>query len=238
MLYSFLIIDDDLSSAADIAGVFNYFPKYKHINSIKDNENVVTEIARLKPELVIYVVSPPKKNDSFSFSKIAEMHQFLEKIPYFIVVSKDDIHALEAIQSGISDYLIKPLSINNLGKSLFKFEKKNNPIVPLQICIKSYTDYQFINLADIIYLRADNNTTDFHLCNGKFVNAYKTLKYFEKCLPPNFLRIHKSYMVNIHYVSRIQFAKLKCILDYEESIPFTSTYRMNIDAIVKKMSSN
>jgi DNA-binding LytR/AlgR family response regulator len=235
MRYSFLIIDNDSSSVAETMGLFEHFPNYKCAGHIKDSENVITEIARLKPQLVIIVLSSSRKDNSLSFSKIEEMHQYMESMPYFIIISKNNSRALEAIQSGISDYLIKPVALHDLGKSLFKFEKKNVPIIPSQICIKSYTDYQFVNIADIIYLKADNNTTDFKLSNGRTINAYKTLKYFENKLPYNFLRIHKSYVVNINYVSRIQFAKLRCVLDYNEAIPFTLTYRVNIDSIVKKI---
>ena len=237
MLYSFLIIDDDLASANRIMDLFKHFPKYKHTGSIDGNENNITTICRLKPQLVITSVPFSKEDDSLSFSKIKEMFQYLEVMPYFIVLADTDEFALQAIQSGISDYVIKPLSLHELGKCLFKFEKKNIPLVPSQICIKSYTDYQFVNLNDIIYLKADNNTTDIKLNNNKTVNAYKTLKHFENTLPFYFLRIHKSYIVNVNHVSRIQFGKLKCILDYNEILPFSLTYRGNIDTIVKKIEA-
>lgn len=235
MRYSYFIVENDFYSATSIMGLFEHFPNYKCAGFIKDNENDITEIIRLKPQLVIVSVPFSKKDASLSFSKILEMYQYLEVMPYFIVLSDTNEFALEAIQSGVSDYIINPLSIHELGKSLFKFEKKNIPLVPSQICIKSYTDYQFVNLNDIIYLKADNNTTDIKLNNNKTVNAYKTLKHFENTLPFYFLRIHKSYIVNVNHVSRIQFGKLKCILDYNETLPFSLTYRSNIDTIVKKI---
>ena len=235
MRYSFLIIDDDLDSTSRITGLFEHFPNYKCAGLVKDNENVITEICRLKPQLIIASVPFSKNEGSLSFSKIVEMYQYLEIMPYFIVLSPDAEFALEAIQSGVSDYVTNQLTTHELGKCLFKFEKKNVPLIPSQICIKSYTDYQFVNLNDIIYLKADNNTTDIKLNNSKTVNAYKTLKHFENTLPFYFLRIHKSYIVNVNHVSRIQFGKLKCILDYNETLPFSLTYRTNIDTIVKKI---
>ena len=61
--------------------------------------------------------------------------------------------------------------------------------------------------------------------NGKIVNAFKTLKTFEKSLPGNFIRIHKSYIINKDYVSRVNFGKSICSLKLENNtIPFTHTY--------------
>ena len=133
MRYSFLVIDDDLDSTSRITGLFEHFPNYKCAGLFKDNENVITEICRLKPQLVIVSVPFSEKEGSLSFSKIVEMHQYLEVMPYFIVLCSTDEFALEAIQSGVSDYMIKPLDLHELGKCLFKFEKKNIPLVPSQI---------------------------------------------------------------------------------------------------------
>lgn len=100
------------------------------------------------------------------------------------------------------------------------------------ICIKSYSDYRFLNYSDIVYLKADNNTTDFKLINGSIVTAYKTLKYFETSLPPYFIRIHKSYIVNIYFISRIHFSKSKCYLNFNEELPFSNNYRNSVEHIL------
>ena len=167
---------------------------------------------------------------------MAELFQYAEAIPYFIALSKSENKAIEALQSGVSDFILEPISLNAIGKSLFKFEKRTPPNTINSICIKSYSDYQFVALQDIVYLKADNNTTDIKLHNGKTINAYKTLKHFENTLPFYFLRIHKSYIVNIHYVSRIHFSKSKCYINYNEILPFSINYRDNIDAIVRKIN--
>jgi len=109
--------------------------------------------------------------------------------------------------------------------------------VDIQICIKSYGDYQFIALKDVVYLKADNNTTDFYLQNGKKLTAYKTLKHYENNLPSFFYRIHNSYIVNSNYVSRINTGKSLCYLDDNEiSISFSKTFKENIDTIIRKIA--
>lgn len=236
MSFSFLIIDDNETTIKETLELFENFPNYFCVGIVKDNQTAVNQIVKLKPQLILIRI-PIKSNDnSFSFTTITELFQYVENMPYFIAMASSPDYALEAIQSGFSDYLIAPLQLHQLGKSLFKFEKRNPPASATSICIKSYSDYQFVSLEDIVYLKADNNTTDIYLTNGKTVNAFKTLKHFENTLPFYFLRIHKSYIVNINHVSRIHLSQSKCYLNYNEILPFSISYKENIDAIVRKIN--
>lgn len=234
MRFSFLIIDDNTSTAREILELFENFPNYFCAGIVKDNQTAINQIIKIKPQLVLKRISIKSNDENLSFTTISELFQYTDTMPYFIALSSSPDYALEAVQSGFSDYIVEPLLLHQLGKSLFKFEKRNPPADITTICIKSYSDYQFVDLQDITYLKADNNTTDIQLYNGKTVNAYKTLKHFENTLPFNFLRIHKSYIVNINHVSRIHFSKSKCYLNYNEILPFSLTYRDNVDAIIRK----
>lgn len=157
----------------------------------------------------------------------------LEKILHF--PDKSDYHELLALKlDKIED---TDSTLKNSGDSdavtagLFEERK------PLVICVKSYGDYRFINASEIFYLKADNNSTDIHLKTGDVITAYKTLKHFEQVLDSPFLRIHNSYIVNIDYVSRIHSGNASCFIKNSTiKIPFSKTYRSNIEAIIKTMS--
>lgn len=236
MRFSFLLIDDNATNVKGTLELFDNFPNYFCAGVVKDSQSAINQIIKIKPQLVFFRISA-KSNDANAFFKtVTELFQYLDYIPYFIALASTPDYALNAIQSGFSDYMIEPLHLHELGKMLFKFEKRNPPNVVSTICIKSYSDYQFVDLQNITYLKADNNTTDIQMDNGKTVNAYKTLKHFEGTLPFYFLRIHKSYIVNINHVSRIHLSKSKCYLNYNEILPFSLTYKDNVDAIIRKIN--
>ena len=211
MRFSFLIIDDNAITVKETLELFENFPNYFCAGIVKDNQTAINQIIKVKPQLVLIRIPFKSDDRNLSFTTITELFQYVDTMPYFIGLATSPDYALEAIQSGFSDYIIEPLQLHQLGKSLFKFEKRNPPATIATICIKSYSDYQFVALQDIIYLKADNNTTDIQMHNGKTVNAYKTLKHFENTLPFYFLRIHKSYIVNINHVSRIHLANQNVI---------------------------
>lgn len=236
MRFSFLLFDFNDSSLKETLELFDSFPNYFCAGTAKDNREVINQILKVKPQLIIVNITKKSKETDTLFKTFSELFQYVETMPYVVALSPSSEFALEAIQSGFSDYIEKPLELHELGKVLFKFEKRNLTNIPTNICIKSYSDYQFVNLQDVAYLKADNNTTDIQMENGKTVNAYKTLKHFESTLPFYFLRIHKSYIVNINHVSRIHFSKSKCYLNYNEILPFSLTYKDNIDAIIRKIN--
>jgi CheY-like chemotaxis protein len=175
MRFSFIIINENEDSIKEIVGFFENFPNYFCAGIFKDNQNALNQIIKIKPQLVLFSIPDKTNQNSFGLKSIEELFQYAETIPYFIAISNSGNKALEAIQSGVSDFILNPLSLNAIGKSLFKFEKRTPPNAINSICIKSYSDYQFVALQDIVYLKADNNTTDIKLDNGKIINAYKTL---------------------------------------------------------------
>jgi DNA-binding LytR/AlgR family response regulator len=118
------------------------------------------------------------------------------------------------------------------------FTNVNSKDKPLTICVKSYGDYRYINAKDVCYLQADNNSTDIHLVSGEMITAFKTLKHFEGVLKYPFVRIHNSYIVNIDYVSRIHTGNAVChIKDTTTKLPFSKSYKENIDAIINTIAS-
>lgn len=236
MCFSYIIIDDDNRYTAEIQENFNYFPNYICAGIFNDSQTTLQHIITIKPHLVFIEIPENPDQNKALFATISESFQFLATMPYFVALSGTSAHTLAAIQSGFSDYLLQSFPLQEFGKMLFKFEKRTPDQLFSNICIKSYSDYQFVDLKDIVYLKADNNTTDIQMCNGKIVNAYKTLKHFESSLPFFFLRIHKSYIVNIFHVSRINFGKSKCFLNYNETIPFSLHYKYNVEIIVNKMN--
>jgi DNA-binding LytR/AlgR family response regulator len=150
----------------------------------------------------------------------------------FIALSSSKENAYEAYTYNFCDFLLKPLSELSIRKSLLKFQKQKPVEILKTICLKSNKDYRYLCVNDILFLKADNNTTDFYMSDGTIIGAYKTLKTFENSLPNNFLRIHKSYIINSNCISRIHYGKSICTLNNSVyKLPFTKTFLNNVNFI-------
>lgn len=152
-------------------------------------------------------------------------------------------------EAAIVDFKIDTESIKSELVEFFK-QSLNSAVIPAVmdqavehknniLCIKSYGDYRFIEFEEIVYLKADNNSTDVILSSGDSITAFKTLKYFEGSLPNDFVRIHNSHIINIKFVSRIHLGNSDCYLNKGKiKLPFSKSYKDNITAIIDLYASN
>lgn len=231
---NYLIIEKDKGAITSIKNVLGDFHDFNCV-AITDNErSAMNTILKETPKLVFLNIDNAI-NQPFQF--VNEINVYSKKSPIFIAISKSKDNAYDVIKSGFFDLLLNPLCDLDIRKCILIYQKKNPVKIKKSICLKSYRDFQYLRTNEILFLKADNNTTDFYMNNGNVISAYKTLKTYEDFLPIQFLRIHKSYIINEDYVSRIQFGKYVCSLkNNSHNIPFTKTYIDNIKYMKDKLS--
>jgi len=223
---SYIIIEKNSATIQRINEVFNDFADLSCLGIADTYESAMNLILKESPSLVFFNMDSVVPN---FFQFINEINQHQEHPPELIAISATIENAFLAIKNGCSDAILEPLAELDIRKAILKYEKKNKQSSKKTICLKSYGDYQYLNTDDILFLKADNNTTDFHMKDGNIITAFKTLKTYGALLPTSFLRIHKSYIINSSYVSRINFSKSQCTIDSNiRKIPFTKTYLDNV----------
>ncbi len=238
MLNSYFIIEKDKNTINNIQSVFDEYPEFTHMGTTSNYDIGMNSILKQTPEIVfINVDSETTDNSEDIFLYCNQVDNYITKKPLYIALSKDENKAYKAFKYRFFDYILKPGSELDIRKTVLQLVKKQKPFLNNTICLKSYKDYTLLDIRDIAYLQADNNSTDFILLNGTKVTAFKTLKSFESVLPNNFLRIHHSYIVNKHHISRINFGKLTCFLFQNKiTLPFSKSYRHNLHSLENLLS--
>lgn len=237
MDYSYTIIDSDTVSILQLHAFLDEYGDFDCVSSSHNPGDGLNDILKFSPDIVFINLSD---EPSTIFHMVMEIHQYVPQLPILIGIASNKDYAYDAIKNGFFDYWLKPYNEFDIRKSLLKLKKR----VPKEkanqtICLQSYKDYHYLNTNDILYLKADNNTTEFFMKDGTVTNAYKTLKTFENSLPENFMRIHQSYIVNTNYVSRINFGKSICNLKMvNEHLPFSKSYRENMNNLKKILSKS
>ena len=237
MQFSYVLIDDSGKHEATL-DYLKEFDDFLCVCTCNNRKEAVNKILEHKPNVVFLSITDSKDTDnSISLCILSELHEYMDDLPAVIVISENKNDAYECYQRGVYGFLHSPIEPYDLRKCLMRYQKKNKSFLTDTISIKSNGDYNFIKSSDIVYLKADNNTTDFYLKSGKIISAFKTLKYFEKLLPFYFFRIHHGYVINLQYVSRINLGKNSCYLQNNEVVlPFSRTYKSNIDTIILRIS--
>ena len=235
--YIYTILDSDATSNLQLQHYLGEYGDFTCAGLAKNSTEGINSILKFSPDVVFINLN---ENASEYFQMVMELHQYINNLPVIIGISKSKNYAYDAIKNGFFDYWLMPYNEFDIRKSLLRL-KKQVPVKaePDTLCLKSYRDFQYINTNDILYLQADNNATEFVMKDGTINNAFKTLKSFENQLPKNFVRIHQSYIVNTHYISRISYGKSNCTLKQNKmQLPFSKSYRENIDGLKKILSKN
>jgi DNA-binding LytR/AlgR family response regulator len=212
--------------------VIGEFPEFQWVESSCDYEEGMNTILKHAPEVVFVDVDTSVKEYPDVYAYCKEINEHLDRKPLYIAISHDKCKAYEAIKNKFFDYLLKPGKELDIRKIILQVLKQKELFSNDVICLKSYKDFTLLNVHDILYLQADNNSTDFILIGNHKTSAYKTLKFFETTLPGNFLRIHNSYIINRNHISRVNFGKCKCYLDNNKIVvPFSKSYRHNLQPL-------
>ncbi len=237
MDYSYAIIDSDATFSLQLQMQLQEYEDLYYTGCAGDASEAVNLILKVLPDLIIVNLS---NAPSEMFGMIAQLHQYLDKIPLLIGVAKTKALAYDALKSGFFDYWLLPANEFEVRKTIFKLRKQlPKEKLPTTLCLKTYNDYHYLDTNEILYLKADNNSTDFYMRNGEKISAYKTLKTFENALPKNFVRVHQSYILNTRYISKINYGKSTCSLrNMEDQLPFSRSYRDKIDELKALLSKN
>ncbi|MFN3757185.1 MAG: LytR/AlgR family response regulator transcription factor [Flavobacterium sp.] len=223
-------------------------PKEFTYSNVEDAEETLEESdSKVYPETAnenLALSWEPVLNEIRSLK--AALLQFSSQVP---TMSIDTESLTQKITNSLKEVLPTSLTselqntLQQLNQSTFPHEPTERSAAVPQgrsvICIKSYGDYRFLELNEIAFLKADNNSTDITLSNGELITAFKTLKYFEESLPGNFYRIHNSYMVNRDFISRIHTGNSECyIKDSKTKLPFSKGYKEKVEQIIEFLAGS
>lgn len=172
--------------------------------------------------------------------------QFIQSMtvkPMIILITAYEKFALEGFNLDVTDYLLKPVSLDRFMKACNKakelFELKQ---APKENTLTSGPGYFFVNVdysmlkvttSDIVYIEGLKDYIKIHLKSSqKPVVTRMPMKTIEELLPTSaFLRIHKSYIISIAFITAIR--KSSVFIDALE-LPVSDNYRDAISLLMGK----
>ena len=208
-----IIIDDEPLARKLVGEYLAAHPDMEIVAEASDGFDGVKKINELKPDVIFLDVQMPKLNGF-------ELLELINHFPKVIFTTAFDEYALKAFESNAVDYLLKPFSEERFSQALLKL--KSNP-VPAEntltqlaefapkyeeessrIVVKNGSEIQILPTRDIDFIEAYDDYVKIYI-GEKYHLKKKTLSYYEPVLAPaNFLRIHRSFILNIAKLTRIE----------------------------------
>lgn len=166
--------------------------------------------------------------------------QLLEAItvkPKVIITTAYDHYAIKGYELDVSDYLLKPISLQRFIKAVDKIYNNftdNSSDVKVQnrdteqikkddfVFVKTEYRIQKINFKDILYVEGMKDYLQIHTTEKKIMTLQNFNTLLEYLPSDDFIRVHKSYVVS---VSKIESVERKNITIRNVKIPIGETYR-------------
>jgi len=124
---------------------------------------------------------------------------------YTIIISAYNERAIKAFNYPIFDFIEKPFDKDRLIKAFEKvnnFDLKNN-FTSKFLSLKMNSEIRLVEIDKIIYLKGAGVYSELFLVDEKKVLHHQNLEKVNLLLPTNFVRVHKSYIVNFYFVQKI-----------------------------------
>ena len=208
-----LIIDDEPLARMVVKEYLLNFPEIEVLQECNDGFEGLKAINQYQPDLLFLDVQMPKINGF-------EMLELVDQQPAVIFTTAFDEYAIKAFEAHAVDYLLKPFNKDRFNKAIEKYlsqatpavahkkteellEAANSPAQHERIVVKTGTKVKIIPVQDVEYLMADDDYVSVYTPEGSFLKN-KTMNFFEQTLDPRyFVRTHRSYMVAIQQITRI-----------------------------------
>lgn len=145
-----------------------------------------------------------------------------------IFVTAYDRYAVRAFEVNALDYLLKPVAPERLSAAIERLlarapqpEERAGPLeIEDRLFLRLDDRRTFLRVGDIVAIRAEGDNSVVHLSDGRTGHPRKTLREWEERLPArSFVRIHRSTIVNLEYVERVEEWFQSSFLVYLRGLP-------------------
>jgi len=249
-----VLIADDESLARDV--IRNYlsgFPMFSVIAECENGLNALNEINRLKPDLVFLDIQMPEMD---GISMLSE----LKELPLIIFTTAYNQYAIKAFELNAVDYLLKPFDRDRFSQSIKRVLEHGTGSASMEqklgslqqslntllesdkkyisrILIKGKTGYSFLNLQDVLWIEAYSDYIKIHVKDKFFLKNISLNDTEARLNPHQFIRIHRSSIVNISFIKEMKpytNGEYLIYLTNGEKLKLSRTYKDKISGIINE----
>lgn len=219
MTLSALIVDDELLARKALLRLLKQQRDVSVIGQCGDGESAVEAIRQMRPELVFLDIQMPEM-DGFQVVEAIGV----EQMPVTVFVTAFDQYAIRAFDANAVDYLLKPFTSDRLFRALARarerclgrqdkeaaqrlfslLDSRLQSNYAQRLPVAGGGRILFISVTDIEWIEAEGNYAKLHVARHVY-DVRETLQtLMEKLDPREFVRIHRSTIVNVRRIREVQ----------------------------------
>lgn len=219
-----VIADDEPIARQILENYIESIPNLELVASCKNAFDVMAVLQEQTVDILFLDINMPKLSG-------ISLLKTLQQKPNVIITTAYPEYAVEGFELSVTDYLLKPFSLERFLQAISKVSQKSalqtetvithreDPATSL--FVKSDKKIIKINFTDIQYIEAYGNY--IKIFTDKMTLTPQTLSDFLGKLPNDFLRVHKSYVINFNQLKLIDGNQV--LLQNDVKLPIGKSYR-------------
>lgn len=218
MKLSALVVDDEPIARRAIVRLLQEDPDIGAIKECGDGASAAAEIHARRPDLVFLDIQMPAMTGIDVVAAIGA-----DAMPATVFVTAYEQYAIKAFEANAVDYLVKPFSRERFAVTLQRAKGRlsasgqvSDRILQTLEALRRREDYldripvrsdervSFVDVEDIVWIKASRNTVLIHVANGTHELRETMAALAARLDPRRFARIHRSAIINTRRVKSIQ----------------------------------
>jgi two-component system, LytTR family, response regulator NatR len=207
------LVDDRMIDLDKLTGIVSGIPGIEIVFSTVSAEEAYESIKKEEIDLLIADIEMPNLS-GYELADIIHSHALNISV---IFVTGNSGFAVHAFELNVHDYIMKPYTRERLIQSVERLkEKAKSSEIIGRLYIKQQNDIHIIQKKDIVFIERSGRSTTIYTKTDE-IKTYLTLNELEGELRErDFLRSHRSFIINIHYVKNFSlYAKNSYIVSFE-----------------------
>jgi two-component system LytT family response regulator len=194
-----LIVDDEALALARLKRMLNTLG-YEDVIQADNAQSALEAVKETHFDLVLLDINMPQTS-GLELGYELRYHQ--EDLAIIFQTAYEE-HALKAFDIGAVGYLVKPFSMEQLQQSIerVKLETKNKK--DFRLMSKNGENYYLFKPEEIYYVKADLSEVMLRSVKGFSYYAHKISDLEKQLLDHDFVRIHRSYLININKIKEME----------------------------------
>ena len=204
--HKILIVEDEPIIASDLEMTLEKIG-YKVTDTVEDASSAIQSIKNNKPDLILLDINIEGENDGVMLAQDINTNY---QIPFVFLTSNTDSFTINRVKrTNPVGFIVKPFSekdlLSNIEIGLFKSKQANKerPKLVTDFFVKDGNNLVKIQTKDLLFIKADDSYSKLYTKEKMYVISVNLGKLFSKLPGDSFVRIHRSFAVNFHFIDKI-----------------------------------
>ena len=231
-----LAIDDEPLALKQLAAYLKKVPFFELVDSCQSAIEAMAVLDKEEVDAVFIDINMPDLNG-------LDFVRSLHHPPMVVFTTAYQEYALEGYKVDAIDYLLKPFGMGDVLRAADKVKRQYDLLHTARLspmdeddALFLKTEYKVVRVltSHIIYIEGMSEYLRIHLSDQpKPIVVLLSMKKMEERLgETDFMRIHKSFIINLHHIAEINRSRV--VLDMEKEIPIGDSYRDKLNDYISK----